>query len=101
MNRRDADSSINQHTAATASRRTVSSGRANGVAVASSRCEAQIMETMTISLTLTEEEAHGLRDIIDWLDIYEPAEFNEAQLAGLQRLLLALGRNQIERFFDA
>lgn len=48
---------------ATASRRTVSRGRANGVALAPSRSEAQVMETMTISLTLTEEEAHGLRGI--------------------------------------
>jgi hypothetical protein len=81
--------------------RTVSRGRENGVALAPHDSESQVMETMTVLLTLTEEEAHGLRDILDWLDIHEPAEFTEAQLAGLQKLLLCLGRNQIRRFFDA
>lgn len=56
---------------------------------------------MTIMVTLTEDEAHGLRDILDWLDIWQPAILTPDQLNGLERLLESLGRNQIERYFDA
>ena len=55
--------------------------------------------TLTIKVALTESEAHGLRDILDWLDIWEPADFTVNQRNGLERLLESLGRNQIERYF--
>lgn len=55
--------------------------------------------TLTIKVALTEAEAHGLRDILDWLDIHEPADFTINQRNGLERLLESLGRNQIERYF--
>lgn len=58
-------------------------------------------ETMAVLLTLTEPEANGLRDILDWLDVHQPAEFTDDQRNGLERLLESLGRNQIRGFFDA
>lgn len=54
---------------------------------------------LRLRLDLTEAEAHGLRDILDWLDIHEPADFTINQRNGLERLLEAFGRNQIERYF--
>lgn len=54
---------------------------------------------LRISVALTEAEAHGLRDILDWLDIWEPADFTVNQRNGLERLLESVGRNKIERYF--
>lgn len=54
---------------------------------------------MRIQIALTEAEAHGLRDILDWLDIQKPADFTDEQLAGLECLLRALTRDKIERYF--
>lgn len=54
---------------------------------------------LKLRLDLNEAEAHGLRDILDWLDIHQPADFTLNQRDGLERLLESLGRNQIERYF--